>query len=589
MHQDYINLFMNDHISKLLNFFNEYLTDLSIRKIISEVNNKNISIDYNSKSKQGDVSSNFFLLIKKKILNENFDIKSDLINKLSTLDFIENVDISNSKFINIFFNKKYLIKELNNILDKKNNYGVFDFGKNKKINIEFVSANPTGPIHIAHIRGAVFGDVLSSIFIKTGFNVTKEYYVNDAGSQIEILGNSLYIRYCQLLDIKAELSNDEYPGEYLIKIAKDLISKDNDKWIKQPIEKRKKFFKEIAVNILINDIKKDLSLININFDKFTFETNIIKNNLIEKLSKLLKGKKLLYEGKLPKPKGEDLKNWEQHNQLLFKSSSLFDNEDRVFKKPNGDFTYFANDSAYHYDKYLRKFDKLINIWGADHIGYISRMKSVVYAITNDENYLEVLTCQIVRLIKYSKIIKMSKRKGNFITLKDVFTSVGKDALRYFMISTKNETSIDFDINKVVEKNKDNPVFYCQYAYARASSVINKARNLYENYPDKKYEDQELIDYISQYEWEIILKLLSYPYILLQASKFREPHRITNYLENLSASFHTFWNKGKDNESLRIIHESNLKMTQSKLIWLESFRIVFKNAFDIIGINAPESM
>jgi len=304
---------------------------------------------------------------------------------------------------------------------------------------------------------------------------------------------------------------------------------------------------------------------------------------------LLKRKDLLYEGKLPKPKGEDLKNWEPHNQLLFKSSSLFDNEDRVFKKSNGDFTYFANDAAYHYDKYLRQFDKLINIWGADHIGYIPRMKSVVYATTNNESYLEILTCQIVRLIRNSQIIKMSKREGNFITLRDVFRSVGKDALRYFMISTKNETSIDFNIDKVLEKNKDNPVFYCQYAYARASSVINKAKNLYKNYPNKIYEDQELISYISKYEWEIILKLLSYPYILIQASKNREPHRITNYLEDLSASFHAFWNKGKDNESLRMIHESNLKKTQSKLIWLESLRIVFKNAFDIIGINAPESM
>jgi len=580
---------MNDHINKLLIFFNEYLKDLLTQKIISEINKKNINIDFNSKSKQGDVSSNFFLLIKKKILDKNFDLKSDLGSKLSKLDYIENAEISNSGFINIFFNKKYLMQGLNNILNQKNNYGVFNLGKNKKINIEYASANPTGPIHIANIRGAVLGDVLSSIFKKTGYKVIKEYYVNDAGSQIDVLGNSLYIRYCQLLNIKADLSKNEYPGEYLIEIARDLVSKDNDKWIKQPIEKRKKFFKEFAVNFLINNIKKDLSLININFDKFTFETDIIKKNLIDKLSKLLKRKDLLYEGKLLKPKGEELKNWEPHNQLLFKSSSLFDNEDRVFKKSNGDFTYFANDSAYHYDKYLRQFDKLINIWGADHVGYIARMKSAVYAFTNDESYLEVLTCQIVRLIKNSQIIKMSKREGNFITLKDVYASVGKDALRYFMISTKNETSIDFNIDKVVEKNKDNPVFYCQYAYARASSVINKAKNLYKNYPNRIYEDQELISNISKYEWEIILKLLSYPYMLLQASKYREPHRITNFLEDLSASFHAFWNKGKDNESLRMIHETNLKKTEAKLIWLESFRIVFKNAFDIIGINAPESM
>ena len=237
MRQDYIILFMNDHISKLLNFFNEYIKDLLTHKIISEVNKKNINIDYNSKSKQGDVSSNFFLLIQKKILDINFDLKFDLETKLSKFDFIENAEISNSGFINIFFNKKYLIQGLNNILDQKNNYGVFNFGKNKKINIEYVSANPTGPIHIAHIRGAVFGDVLSSILKKTGFNVTKEYYVNDAGSQIEILGNSLYTRYCQLLNIKADLSNNEYPGEYLIEIARELISKDSSDLITSTIQK----------------------------------------------------------------------------------------------------------------------------------------------------------------------------------------------------------------------------------------------------------------------------------------------------------------------------------------------------------------
>jgi len=580
---------MNDHISNLLSFFNQYAKDLSNKNIISKVNIKNINIDFNSKSKKGDVSSNFFLVIQKKILDKNFDIKKDIENKLNKFKFIEKYEISNSGFINIFFKKYFLIEGLNNILNTEDNYGNINFGKNKKINVEYVSANPTGPINVAHLRGAIFGDVLSSIFKKTGYHVIKEYYVNDSGSQIEILGNSLYKRYCQLLNINVDVLNDEYPGEYLINIAKELISKDNDKWIKEPFKKRQIYFEKFAVNSLINNIKKDLSLINIHFDKFTFESNIIKKNLIEELFKLLKDKNLLYQGKLTKPKGEEYQDWEPRNQLLFKASVLFDNEDRAFKKANGKWTYFANDSAYHYDKYLRKFDKLINIWGADHIGYIPRMKSILYSITNKDNYLEILTCQIVRLIKNTKIIKMSKREGNFITLKEVFNAVGNDALRYFMISTKNETSIDFDMDKVLEKNKDNPVFYCQYAYARASSVINKANSLNSNNLDKSTYDQDLINYISEYEWQIILKLLSYPFVLLQSSINREPHRITNYIEDLSSSFHSFWNKGKDDISLRFIHELNIKKTQSKLLWLKSFRIILKNAFDIIGIEAPESM
>ena len=347
--------------------------------------------------------------------------------------------------------------------------------------------------------------------------------------------------------------------------------------------------KEIDLECISTNNNKGICQIGIEFDQFSYESHIVEKNLIEKLFKILEKNNLIYEGVLEKPKSDDSDDWEPRKQLLFKSSKLFDNQDRAFQKSDKSWTYFANDSAYHYDKFLRNYDKLINIWGSDHIGYISRMKSLVYSLSNNENYFNVLTCQIVRLIKNNQIVKMSKREGNFVTLRDLYNSVGKDALRYFMVSTKNETAMDFDLDKVIEKNKDNPVFYCQYAFARASSVINKAKDLniiYSHEKDKKYLS---INYISEKEWDIILKLLAYQYLLLQCSITHEPHRITNYLEDLASLFHTFWNMGNVEKSLRFIDEENINITKTKLLWLQCFKVVLKNAFEIIGIEAPENM
>ncbi|MDC0057361.1 arginine--tRNA ligase, partial [Alphaproteobacteria bacterium] len=469
-------------------------------------------------------------------------------------------------------------------------YGFNNIGNGKKINIEFVSTNPTGPIHVAHIRGAIIGDVLASILERSGFIVTREYYVNDAGSQINILGKSLYKRYQQLCGINVFFSNEEYPGEYLINIAKLIYNKDGNKWLNTNKENDKiKYFENFAVKSLILDIKEDLSLINITFDKFTFESEIVFNKFIDKVFTLLKEKGLLYEGFLDKPMSADDDKWEPRKQLLFRSSKFGDDADRPFQKADGEWTYFANDAAYHYEKHSRGYDQLINIWGADHVGYVSRMKSIVEVISNKKNYLDVEICQIVRLIKNGKLLKMSKREGNFITLKEIEKEVGKDALRYFMVSTKSETPIDFDMNKVIEKNKDNPVFYCQYAFARASSVINKAK-LSKIIPDIHESIEQLSsNYVSKYEWDIILKILAWPYLLKQAVIFKQPHRITNYLEDLCSHFHSFWNKGKDDQSLRFIDENNVNKTKTKLIWLESLRITLRHAFNIIGIDAPENM
>ncbi len=579
---------MSDHIELLFNFFNQYIDNLIKNDLFNDFNRKAISIDFSSKSRQGHVSSNFYLVAYKNNLDKKFDFKNDLIKGLKNLYFVNDCEISKSGFININIEKEFLLDQLLILLKQKNMFGKSNIGEGKKINVEFVSANPTGPVTVAHMRGAVLGDVISSLLSETGFEVTREYYVNNAGSQIDILGESIYKRYLELFGETISLKRDEYPGEYLIEIAKLIKDKDDNKWVVDYSNQRKKYFKEFGVKYLINYIEKDLKLLNINFDKYTFETDIVSKNIINELFKILDKENLLYKGTLEKPKGDDADDWEPREQLLFKSSELFDDLDRPFKKSNGEWTYFANDAAYHLDKFKRKFDKLINIWGADHIGYIPRMRSILKTISKKDDYLEIITCQIVRLIKDNQTLKMSKREGNFITLDEVYKQVGKDPLRYFMISTKSETSMDFDLNKVIEKNKDNPVFYCQYAYARASSVINKANDIGININSiSSYKN--IKEYLSEDEIQIILKLLSYPYILKLSSLSRDPHRLTNFIEDISSSFHSFWNKGKENESLRFIDQENIIKTQTKLLWLNSLRIVFENVFNIIGIDFQETM
>ena len=575
---------MNNFIKDLSDFLFDFTDFLERNKFISPINKKQISIDYSSNNKQGDLATNFYLIVKRKIINEDFNIEKELNERIKSIGFIDYFVVSKNGFINFFLKDEFVLRSLKEIYSK-NFLNYINYGADRKINVEFVSANPTGPLHIAHIRGAVFGDVLSSLYTKTGFDVTREYYVNDAGSQIDKLSNSLLKRYLQLFDKKIELEEDEYPGEYLIDIAKKIKNEDGDKWLNFQQEETIQYFKNFALKNILLSIKSDLELINIRFDKFTHETEIEKSKIIDELFSILDEKKLLYEGILEKPKGDD-SDWEQREQLLFRSSKLEDDQDRALKKSNGEWTYFANDAAYHLDKYNRKYDKLINIWGSDHVGYISRMKSLVNAFQNNYNYFEVLTCQIVSLIKNKTKLKMSKREGNFVTLFNLFSQVGKDPIRYYMISTKNETAIDFDLDEVVKKNKENNVFYCQYAYARASSVINKS---------KKYKiDLSKLDYlamenISDDELEIIKLIISYPYLIYQSLNNNEPHRLINYLETLCSEFHSLWNKGKDNESLRFIDEKNLNHTKSKLLWIEAFRIILNDIFSIIGIESLEKM
>ena len=583
---------MNDYISTFYNDIYHIIDNLIKDNIIpKDFNIKKINVDFSSKSKRGDISTNLYIILNKSLIKKDFELKNYILFEFNKLSYLNKITFSNNGFINLILNDDYIFSKLIEVIKKNHEYGkIILKNKDKNINIEYVSANPTGPVHVAHMRGAVLGDVLSNILSFVGYNVTREYYVNDTGTQINILGKSLYKRYLQLLGEQIEIEKDEYPGDYLIKIAKNILDNHKNEIIKKNIKDKDIFFKNYAVKEIIKTIKIDLKNLGILFDTYTHESSIIDNNSnINEVFKILKEKELLYEGFLNKPKGEDIKNWKPRKQLLFKSSYYGDDSDRPLKKENGEWTYFANDSAYHYNKINRNYNLLINVWGADHIGYVKRMKSIVDAISNSKVSLNIIVCQIVKLIKNNQSLKMSKREGNYILIKDLLKDVGKDPLRYYMISTKNETPIDFNIDEVIKQNKDNPVFYCQYAYARSSSVINKFKNdnilNSENLINKKID----FKFISKYEREIILQIIAWPYIIFQSSTLCQPHRITNYIENLSTIFHSFWNKGKDHSEYRLIDNSNINKTISKIIWIDSMRIVFRNAFKLIGIEANEKM
>ena len=584
MKSNFINIFKED-FKKI----NDYFFKLGYFE--KEINIKEISFEISKEKSRGNISSNV-ILIYRKFLNIDFDeFKKNIKSSLESLDYINKIEITNKGFLNIFFEKKFIFNQLNNLLIEKDKFGKSNIGKNQKINIEFVSANPTGPLHIAHSRGAVFGDVLSNMMKSLGYEVTREYYMNDTGSQIEILAHSLFIRYKELYNIFDEtLGSNSYPGDYLIDIANEIKKNYGEKWIKEEKDLRIKFFKEYAIEKITESIVNDLKLIGIVFDNFISEKEIVKKKYIDLVFEKLKKKNLLYEGILEKPKGENDLDWEPRKQLLFKSSELGDDLDRPFLKSNNEWTYFANDSAYHYFKIERKFSKLINIWGSDHIGYIKRMQSIVNVLSDNKIPLNVKVCQLVHLKKNNKLIKMSKRQGNIITIKDIANDVGSDILRFFMIYRKSDSQMDFDIDKVKEETKDNPIFYIQYAYARSNSVINLSKETFKknNFNlDLKFED--FYNYISDDEYEIINLILYWPELIENAVLNEEPHRIIYYLENLSNLFHSFWNKGKEDVNLRFIHDNNFNKTLSKILWIKSMQIVFNCAFKILGIKLLEKM
>ena len=556
----------------------------------SSINLENISLELPKNISHGDLSTNIAMLVGKKLNTNPRDLANQIKVDLQNFEMFKKIDIAGPGFINFFLTDKSWQDELINIVKSKNEWGKSNIGNAQAVNIEYVSANPTGPIHVGHVRGAVLGDAIANILKFVGYNVTKEYYVNDSGTQIDILSESLYYRYNELLDINnIKFSEHLYPGEYLIDIASKIVETDKDKWIGSDEDEWKNHFRSFSVNEIMNQIKKDLNLLNINHDIFYYESQLHEKSrisfVIEKLRKL----NLIYKGFIPPPKNEKYQNKTPKEQLLFRSTNFGDDVDRALKKNDNTYTYFAADMAYHNDKIERGFDRIINVWGADHSGYIKRVKSAVSSLSKNKINFDIKICNLVKLYKDGKPFKMSKRSGNFVTLNELVNEVGPDVIRFMMLTQKPETPLDFDISKAVEMSSENPVFYVQYAHARIYSLLRKIDD--GEFGFKSHTDLSDISPNLTHSGEISLikKISFWPSVILSAAERNEPHRIVYYLQELANLFHSHWNEGSRNIELRFINIDDETTTKSRILLCLGVLNVLSNGLKIIGVRPVEEM
>jgi len=544
-----------------------------------------INVDIPPKQFDCDISTNAAMVLSKINQKSPIDLAILLIELIKKEDAnINSVTVAKPGFINIKFQQSFWNEFLKNIISSNLIYGS-NYKKKQKYLIEFVSANPTGPLHVGHCRGAILGDVISNILIFNNHEVVKEYYVNDYGNQIISFTKSVYLRIREILN-KEKFptdNNDLYPGDYIVEIANNIIN-ENKKMDFSKFESISTELTKLSIEQSLKLVKLNLNNLGIKHDNFVRESDIIKNKEVEKVVKELKVKKFVYEGQIEAPKSESNFDWVKRNQLLFKSTDFGDDKDRALQKSDKSWTYFAADIAYHNNKLNRNFDILINILGADHAGYIKRITAVVEALSGKKNKLKCKVSQLVKLIKNGKPFKMSKRKGDYITVEDLINEVGKDATRFIMLNRSSDVELDFDFTKVKEKSKDNPLYYVQYCYARISSVfrhvnlnINKDINV-KNY-NFKYSPDEI---------KILKKISEWPKCVEIASKKLEPHRIAVYLYELASDFHSYWNMGKDNEELRFINKDK-KILDNKLVFLKAISNVIKSGMNIVGVNTPEKM
>ena len=576
----------------IVNYYREAISDIILDEFsLKNDDIKNISFEFPKETGLGDFSTNAAMALAGKLKKAPNEIAESIVHFLNKNPDIENVDIAGKGFINIKIKKKVWQNLIYEIIKNKSLYGDTDLGNKEKINVEYVSANPTGPLHVGHTRGAVFGDTLSNILVKVGYDVCREYYVNDAGEQIDKLARSSFVRYQESCGIDSvSIPEGLYPGDYLISVGdqikeiygNELLDKEEGYWL--PLVKK------ISIYEMLKIIKKDLKSLNIEHDVFTSEFDLLNNGFVEKLFNELNNKDLLYEGETSPPKGSDLKEWVKKKHILFKSKNFGDDEDRVVKKHDGSWTYFMPDIAYHKDKSIRGFKKMINVWGADHSGYISRVTSAVNAITDNKASLEVKVCQLVRLTRGNEVVKMSKRSGSFITLKEMVDEVGRDAVRFMMVTRKNDAPLDFDYELVKEQTKDNPIFYIQYAHARICSVIRRVKEdkLFEVNDESLLEsDVNLLDKVDDIE---LIKIVSnFPRIIEQSAIYREPHRLAFYLKDLASSFHSYWNLGNENADFKVINKEDINVSRARLALIRSVGITIAEGLNLLGIEALEEL
>jgi len=537
----------------------------------------------------GDMATNAAMVLAKPAKSKPRDIAEALATKLADDPRITTAEVAGPGFLNMRLEASLWQSLVGEVLSRGAAYGQSKSGAGKRINVEYVSANPTGPLHVGHTRGAVFGDALASLLDYAGYDVTREYYINDGGAQVDVLARSVYLRYLEAHGQEVAFEDGTYPGEYLIEVGEALKAEKGDAYVGQPESVWLSEIREYATEKMMDLIRADLAALGVKMDVFYSEKSLYGTGRIEAALKSLEDKGLIYEGVLEPPKGKKPEDWEPREQTLFKSTEHGDDVDRPVKKSDGSWTYFAPDIAYHYDKVTRGFDALIDVFGADHGGYVKRMKAAVSALSDGQTPLDIKLTQLVKLYKNGEPFKMSKRAGTFVTLRDVVDQVGPDVTRFVMLTRKNDASLDFDFDKVLEQSRENPVFYVQYAHARVCSVLRKATDMGIAIDDSALIPADLSKLDHEAELGVAKKLAEWPRLVEIAARTHEPHRVAFYLYELASELHGLWNKGNELTELRFLQEDDHETSQSKIALARAVAVVISAGLGILGVTPAQEM
>jgi arginyl-tRNA synthetase len=553
-----------------------------------------ITLEPPKDASHGDLATNAAMVLAKAAGRKPRELADRIVPLLASDPFIEKVEIAGPGFINLTLAHAFWPSVLRMVLEQGESYGRSAIGKGEAVNIEYVSANPTGPMHVGHTRGAVFGDALANLLAFAGFAVTREYYVNDAGAQVDVLARSAFLRYREALGEEiGEIPEGLYPGDYLKPVGAELAAHHGKALLAMPEREWLPIVRAAALKAMLVLIADDLEAIGIRHDVFFSERSLIEGDHDEIAATIadLRARGLVYEGRLPPPKGKVDEEWEDREQLLFRSTAFGDDMDRPLIKSDGSYTYFAADIAYHRDKFRRGFNTMIDVWGADHSGHVRRMQAAIAALTEKEATLDIKICQLVRLFRGGEPVKMSKRAGTFVTLREVVDEVGPGPVRFMMLYRKNDAPLDFDFAKVTEQSRDNPVFYVQYAHARACSVLRNVRGAF---PDLDPEEGTLAEsdlslLKDEAETTLIRRIAQFPRLIEAAALAHEPHRLGFYLYDLAGDFHGLWNRGKDLPQLRFIYESDRELTRARVALVAATKRVLALGLGILGVHAMHEL
>lgn len=546
----------------------------------------------------GDMATNAAMVLAKEAKAKPRDLAEAIAAKLRADDLIASVDVAGPGFINLTLRASVWPDVLRSVLGQGDSYGQSRIGAAEKVNVEYVSANPTGPMHVGHCRGAVFGDALASLLVFAGYDVAREYYINDAGAQVDVLARSAFLRYREALGENiGEIPEGLYPGDYLKPVGQALAAEYGNKLLTKPEAEWLPAVRAKSISDMMDEIKGDLAALNIRHDVFFSERSLIAGptDLVAATIAYLRAKGDVYEGRLPPPKGAPVEDYEDREQTLFRATAYGDDVDRPLLKSDGSYTYFASDIAYHKTKFDRGFLNMVDVWGADHGGYIKRMQAAIKAVTSDQAALDVKIVQLVKLLRNGEPVKMSKRSGDFVTLREVVDEVGKDAVRFMMLYRKNDAVLDFDLAKVIEQSRENPVFYVQYGHARGHSVFRNAREVIPDLPEQAgaraafLADAAMERLTDPAELSLLRLLALYPRMIEAAALAHEPHRIAFYLYDLASEFHALWTRGRDLPYLRFIINNDAEITKARLALVQGVVSVLASGLAVLGVHAPDEM